>query len=29
MKNDSDLNLFLRYFIAALRTIFAEPAKRP
>jgi len=23
-KNDSDLNLFLRYFIAALRTIFAD-----
>ena len=24
-ENDSDLNLFLRYFIAALRTIFKEP----
>ncbi len=24
MKDDSDLDLFLRYFIAALRTIFSE-----
>jgi len=27
-KNDSDLNLFLRYFIAALRMIFADACER-
>jgi LuxR family transcriptional regulator, maltose regulon positive regulatory protein len=27
-ENDSDLNLFLRYFIAALRTIFADACER-